>query len=594
MRALDRVSITVAPGQIVALVGESGSGKSVLLQAVLGLTRGHPGVVRGQVQLRLHDSGLHQPYEGIDRAVRVREQDGATRSVSSSFGWAARVERRARKFRGQGVELVLQNGSAALDPRATIGAQVRSAARSSEDDPLGWLEKLGFEEPRKIAAQYPHELSGGMAQRAMLAVALTAQPELLLLDEVTTGLDVSLQASVLAQLKALHQARGFSAVLITHDLGLARSISHKTVIMQRGRVVQTEDTQALFSGEVELQPYTRRLLETAMEPQVTRTLSSPDPKAQATVQTEALSKTFERGGVEAVRAVSVRVAPSECVALVGESGSGKTTLSRLVVGLEAPSTGEVRIEGQSLAELTGDRIAQVRKKRALLFQNPYTSLNPEETAQGALVESLCRVRGLDRAQALSQARQSLERFSLLDRAEQRLGALSGGERRRIGLLRTLSAGAELVVLDEPTAGLDAVHKADVAAMIRALRADRPQQSLLIVSHDLGFLSEVADRVIVMYRGSVVEEAPMSDFFDRSAAHHPYTQLLWDASRYVAGLREAPPADGAVHPVAGGCPFRPRCAIYNDDVRRWESCAQSQPNLVPLGPEQRVACHGVSR
>lgn len=604
--AVDGVSLSLDRGEIVAIVGESGSGKSVLMQSVLGLVRGEPGVVDGQVTLRIRDEVI-RPFEG--------------RPAKPGSRFRARVEKRFRGVRGTGVGLVLQNGRAALDPFWTVGRQLQAALRQSGGDAgeaavNGWLSRLGFDHPEIVARAHPHELSGGMAQRAMLGVVLARAPEILFLDEITTGLDVSLQASVLKLLRRLHAQVGFSAVLVTHDLGIARGISQRTVIMKGGRVVQAEDTEALFQRRVPLDPYTEELLAQGQVAAMERTdliedlhLDAADDRAPL-VSAAGVDKRFGGRGLfrkapdtRALAQASIRIAPGEAIALVGESGSGKTTLSRILVGLLRPDGGQVAFDGQDVFRLDARGAEGFRRRRTLLFQNPYTSLNPEMTAEEVVAEALVLYRDISPDVARRGAHDLLESLGLGERARARLGGLSGGERRRVGLLRAMQSDADLIVLDEPTAGLDAVHRRDVAQMIWKCRGHRPTRSMVIVSHDLGFVSRVADRIVVLYRGSVVETVGVNDFVNHVTVHHPYTQLLWDASRYVGGVqsemtqipaRRADLFDVSPLPLnAGGCLYRARCPIYQAAPDRWSRCERDEPKLVRLSKRVEIACHGVA-
>ncbi len=620
IQAVKQVSLTVSRGEILAIVGESGSGKSVLLQSILGLIRGTPGVVQGQVTLRVGDQVV-QPFEGIEDAT-IKDAKGEITGVQRR--WRAQVERRYAGLRGSGVGLVLQNGRAALNPFWTVKKHLefalaaREVGGGEEMSALDWLERLGFNHPEVVAKSHPHELSGGMAQRAMLAVVLAREPKLLFLDEITTGLDVSLQASVLKLLRRLHQQVGFSALLITHDLGIARGISQRTVIMRRGQIVQAGDTEALFERRVPLHPYTEELLAQGQVEAMERTDLIEDlhldlPKEdRPVVALTGVRKTFASPrrfltkpapSVVALEQANLQIQPAESVALVGESGSGKTTLSRILVGLLRPDAGALHFEGRDVFEMDSFGREAFRRRRTILFQNPYTSLNPEMTAEEVVAEALVLYRDISPKVARNGAKDLLEEMHLGHRARQRLANLSGGERRRVGLLRAMQSNADLMVLDEPTAGLDSVHRRDVVKMIWACRGHRPERALVIVSHDLGFVSRVADRIVVMYRGAIVEDVSVNDFLNQSARHHPYTQLLWDASRYVGGVRptmtmpperrsdlsEAPP----LPPGSEGCLYRPRCPIYLNAPDRWARCATSTPKLLALSQRRRVACHGVA-
>lgn len=619
VQALKNVSLSVDPGEIVAIVGESGSGKSVLLQSILGLVRGVPGVVQGQVSLRIDDQEV-RPFEGLEAAV-IKDARGDVTGLR--HGWQARLDKRFRGIRGSGIGLVLQNGRAALNPFWSIGRQLNSALamRGRPVEPkedLKWLERLGFNDPEGVAKSHAHELSGGMAQRAMLGVVLAREPKLLFLDEITTGLDVSLQASVLKLLRRLHQQVGFSALLVTHDLGIARGISQRTVIMRHGEIVQAGDTEALFNRRVPLHPYTEELLAQGQVEAMERTdliedlhldlLGTNAPVAVA----EKVHKVYaspralwgkKRAGVVALDQADLQIYPGESVALVGESGSGKTTLSRILVGLLTPDRGTVKFDGQDVFQMDSYGVEAFRRRRTILFQNPYTSLNPEMSAEEVVAEALVLYRDISPSVAREGAQDLLADMHLGHRTKQRLAELSGGERRRVGLVRAMQSNADLIVLDEPTAGLDAVHRRDVVKMIWACRGHRPERAVVIVSHDLGFVSRVADRIVVMYRGSVVEDASVNDFLNHGAQHHPYTQLLWDASRYVAGIQSTmtmPPTRrsdmsevGPLAPGSTGCLYRARCPIYLHAPERWAQCETEKPQLVALSQRRKISCHGVA-
>lgn len=635
VRAVDGVSFSVGVGGWTAIVGESGSGKSVLLQSLLGLVRGAPGVVAGQVILRFRDRTEHRPYLDIEKNVkRSLNAGGQTERVRVPRRWGAKLERRMRPLRGRRIGLVLQNGRAALDPFYSVGQQLtamvaeegaaagriadRGARARRVEKAEQWLERLGFEDSRRVMALYPHELSGGMAQRVMLGMVLAQEPELLLLDEVTTGLDVSLQASVVDLLGRLHADVGFTAVLVTHDLGVARALSSQLVIMRKGRVDQAAGTDDLFEARVRPTSYAARLLEhghvqagarlaPTRQPRPSSAASDDEP-GPTLLAAEGVHKRFGGAGWPvvtrrtAVEDVSLSARVGECLALVGESGSGKTTLVRLLSGLSRPDVGRVTWAGQTLGRLRSDDAERLRNRRTVLFQNPYTSLNPAMTSRAAVAEALIHDLGLGWRAARAEAERRLEVVELQHRADQLLGQLSGGERRRVGLVSALHAPGEVLVLDEPTAGLDAEQRAGVRWLIHAARALQPQRTILLVSHDIGFVLGTADRVVVLYRGRVVEEAQARDFLHPDRPHHPYTQLLWSASRYVSGTAGPEPLSGhetqgrvgltIIGQEAEGCVFQARCPVYRADSVRWSICRTHVPELRDVGARRRIACHGV--
>jgi peptide/nickel transport system ATP-binding protein len=557
VRVVDGISLSLQRGEIVAIVGESGSGKSMLLQSILGIARGKPGVISGQVAVHTAAGEIIRPYEGLEGAIdRKTFENGFTKSISVSKSWASKVEDRIAPIRGKVIGLALQNGRASLDPFWRIGTQLESALidrhgkldkKSLRERAEQWLARLGFHDPKQVYGSFPHELSGGMAQRAMLAVVLAREPEILFLDEITTGLDVSLQAGVLVLVRKLHEQFGFSALMVTHDLGMARAISTRTLVMKRGRLIQQAHTSELFRGATHLHPYTRELLESreggTPEQAAAMGMWRETPILRAEVSL--VSKHFggrrsffgakaETAGTSALSNVSLWVHRGECIALVGESGSGKTTLSRLLAGLLTPDRGQIFHDGLLLSLLGGRTLDTFRRNRTILFQNPYTSLNPAMTASGVISEAIELHRGIPAREARRVAREFLDGMGLGALAERRLRSLSGGERRRIGLLRAIQSTADLILLDEPTAGLDAVHRIRVAEMIRESRAKPEAPAIVIVSHDLGFVTSVADRIVVLYRGAVVEECDVPLLLNGEEPQHPYTRRLWAAAKFVAG------------------------------------------------------------
>lgn len=553
---LKAVGFALWPGEVLAIVGESGSGKSVLLRALLKLLSAQPGVVSGRVDYQLKDAGAVSLYgEALGHAKALAKQ-----------------ERAFARLRGSAIGLLLQSGKTALNPRWTVGwhlglamsraggfADAPSGAPSDARAQADWLAKLGFQAPSALLSRRPHELSGGMAQRVMLAVVLARRPEMLFLDEVTTGIDVRLQAEMLRFLSELHQSEGFSALFVTHDLGVARQLSDRVLIMKAGEVVEQAQTSNLFSGIGVTRAYTQRLMqlghhsvveqiEASQRPEV---LPVPElvselpgavteaPEAAPLLEGRALSKRF--GGLQALSAVNVTLRPGIALALVGESGSGKTTLARILTGLLAPDSGELRFEGEVMTPATRTLTARFRRSRALLFQDPYASLNPELTPEASLIEGYRLHQGLSLREAKREARLALESLGLASRAKDPLYKLSGGERRRVSLMRCLSSQKRIYLLDEPTAGLDAEHREGVAARIREARDKDPALSLLVVSHNLSFVLGVADEVMVMQKGACLEQLSVAAFSRQDGAKHPYTRSLWQASSYVAGVGP-PPAE----------------------------------------------------
>ncbi len=609
--AVRDVSLHLDKGEMLAIVGESGSGKSVLLQALLGIQRGSPGVVLGRIEYELEDGTSLKPLDDLSRWVRKTKRG----SYRVSPRWKELVDKRFRPLRGRALGLVLQNGKAALNPFLKIGTQLDEAlARRRPQMPSSerleanaqLLAQLGFRDPTTVISVHPHELSGGMAQRAMLAIALTGDPEILFLDEVTTGLDVTLQAEILMHLREYRKRKEVSGILVTHHLGHADQIADRVIVMRRGEVVQSLSRTRLMSSDLSLETYTADLVQAIHqegEPPETRSDSTVDPTVPL-VRVEGVSRTFtkrtsffRRDAVVQTRAldeISVDVYRGEVVAIVGESGSGKTTLARLILGLDLPTQGRILVEGRDLNSYRGRELRRLRQRLQILFQNPYTSLNPGMRAIDAVAESLIFQRGMEGSAAQAEAQRLLDHIGVGSRSRNLLGTLSGGERRRIGLVRALESSARLLVLDEPSTGLDAIHRMRVADLLSAQREADPKRSFIIISHDLAFVRRVADRVVVLYRGKQVEQCS-AESLTTGEPHHPYTEVLLESALFVSG-RET---ENVVRidelrarrmPLAAGCCFRSRCPRYDDSSAPVMLCDTEEPALVELTSSRVVACH----
>ncbi len=488
--ALSDIDLSVAPGEILAVVGPSGSGKSALARAVLGLLLDRPGHVRGRIAHRFRDG------------LQVELRPGRTEA--------------ARLHRGR-VGLVLQSGKAALEPGRRLGslfeevAARRRPGRSPAERRAEVVDKLAGLELSERVLQLPVEaLSGGMAQRAMLALADLGEPELLVLDEPTTGLDTTAQARLVEQLWSAHERRRFTALLVTHDVGIARALARRVAMLKAGRLEGTPPAETLRPAPVG-----------ALLPRPAP--SSPLPPA---LSLASVRKSYH--GRPAVDGVCLEVPAGGAVALVGASGSGKTSIARLAAGLEQPDSGEVRLGSRSYAGPPPPQAVRI------LFQNPYSSLNPEQIAVHAVAELIQRWHGRSSSAAKEEALHRLLRLGVEpDRATARIGQLSGGQRRRVALARSLVGPTRLLVLDEPSTGLDPGRRSLVEAALADARAEDPDRALLIVSHDLRFVRSVADRVVVIDAGKIVDDVP-ADALDHPDRLGPLTRTLLEDARRVRG------------------------------------------------------------
>ncbi|WP_250279944.1 ABC transporter ATP-binding protein [Frankia sp. Cppng1_Ct_nod] len=545
IHAVRGVGLTVRSGEVVALVGGSGSGKSTTAHAVLGLLPAGGQVDGGRVM-----------FAGAD-LTQVGERD-------------------LRVVRGAGIGLVPQDPSVALNPVLRIGDQVSETLRihglvnrrAAAAAAVGALAEAGLSQPAVRARQYPHELSGGMRQRVLIAIAVAAGPRLLIADEPTSALDVTVQRQILDHIGGLVRDRGTAVLLVTHDLGIALERADRVVVLHAGRVVEAGPADQVI-GEPS-HPYTRQLVADAPSLSGSRLRSGPAPTPQvrttatatATIMTttetavvagpdipplivvEDLVKEFAlprsaghgKRSVRAVDGVSFTIGHGETFALVGESGSGKTTMARLITRLATPSAGRVTMDGQDISQLRGGALRRFRQRVQLVYQNPYASLNPRFTI-AEVVEEPLRIFGVgDRASRRDRVRELLERVALSASVlSYRPAELSGGECQRVAIARALAPAPRLVVCDEPVSALDVSAQTRVLELLIQLQADLGL-SFLFISHDLGVVRRVADHVGVMRAGRLLEVGLAGVVL--TAPRDAYTRLLLNA---IPGRRAASPA-----------------------------------------------------
>jgi peptide/nickel transport system ATP-binding protein len=641
--AVREASFSVRPGEIFGLVGESGSGKSSTALAVIGALKG-----------RAHVSGT----------VRYRGED-----------LLAKSDRELRNLWGRRIAMVFQNPGSTLNPVLRAGEQVVEVLRAHTGArrPAAWARTLELfravqlPNAADLARRYPHQLSGGQQQRVSIAIALACDPDLLIMDEPTTGLDVTTEARILDLVRDLRRRTGAAILYISHNLGVIAQLCDALAVMYAGEVVERGSIQAVFDRprhpytvallnclpRVDAPPAERRLpaIEGAL-PDPTRPMTHcqfeercpmaeprcrlehpalfeagaerqarcffwdrvPPPavrpgmpngappraeadSAGAAPLLDAADLAYEYGrrvswlaagrshGPRALDGVSLGIAPAETVAVVGESGSGKTTLARCLVGLLRPAGGVIRLNGRPLPSRPSRWPRSLRRRLQMVFQNPDLTLNPQRTVFDAVARPLTLfglARGADvrtRAAELLRAVRLEDRY--LDRFPQQL---SGGERQRVAIARAFAAAPEVVVCDEPTSALDVSVQAAVLNLLVDLQRHR-HSSYLFITHDLSVVRHLADRVLVLYLGKVVESGTTEAVFHRP--HHPYTEMLLSAVPRI-GARPSHDAaetgDAPAHP-AGGCPFHPRCPRKIGAV-----CETQEPPLLADGRGHGIACH----
>ncbi|MFF1829944.1 ABC transporter ATP-binding protein [Paenarthrobacter sp. NPDC058040] len=514
------VAFTVAKGESLALIGESGSGKSTIAKAVLRLLP-QDSTATGKVELNGQDL-LSLP------------------------------EKQFRPFRGRELGFIPQDPASALNPVRTIGAQAHEAAALlGETDPevrrrkiLDVLEQVGLPDPVRVYDSYPHQLSGGMLQRVLIALTVLPRPSLIVADEPTSALDVTVQKLILDMLTELRSELDISLLLITHDLAIAAERADSLVVLKDGSVQESGGSRDVFAAP--RTEYARNLQADvpALHPDRYRSqrltsgetydggsridaAGSPTEGRQQ-IEVRGVSKRFVAGGKEvvAVDGVSFAVERGRTHALVGESGSGKTTAVRLLLGLEQPDGGEIAIAGQSTSGRSRAEVRDIRRHLQLVYQNPFTSLDPSWRVGRIVREPLDQFGVGTKAERAQRVREALEAVGLPDSvASRRPAHLSGGQRQRVAIARALVVRPDVVVLDEPTSALDVSVQAGILELLSKLQRELGL-TYLFVSHDLALVRQVADTVSVLRRGQVVEDGAVEDIFLRP--QHPYTQALLDA------------------------------------------------------------------
>ncbi len=657
--AVDDISFTVAPGECVGLVGESGCGKSTAGLSIIQLLP-NVGHIVGDSSIKLNGREL----------VGLHERD-------------------LQKVRGNEVAMIFQDPMTSLNPTMTIGAQISEGVRihrqvsrkEARDRALEVLTLVGMPRPAERLDYYPHQLSGGLRQRVMIAMALSCEPQLLIADEPTTALDVTIQAQILNLIDDLRERLNTAVILITHDMGVIAGRTDRVMVMYAGKIVEGATTDELFHRM--RHPYASALLqsipkldqdstqrlynipgippdlsdkmdncrfnprcpnatercrseEPALEPDATNAdhefacfhpvgtaegqetpvlIATAEERAamleraesrvselaerKALLEIDHLVKEFavtsgaitqrKIGSVKAVSDVSFTVREGETFGLVGESGCGKTTIGRLVVGLETANSGAIRFNGVEVTKLRGQALRRQRRDMQLMFQDPYSSLDPRMRVGSILREPLV-VQGIgSRREQVARVNELISEVGLSRRAvELYPHEFSGGQRQRIGFARALALNPKLIVADEPVSALDVSIQAQVLNMMKSLQ-QRHQLSYIMISHDLAVVKYLADRIGVMYLGKLMEVGPSQAIYEHPA--HPYTRALIDAipvaepslarAKLANTIRGELPS--AIDPPSG-CRFRTRCP-YVQDI-----CAEEEPQLRLFSSGHLAACH----
>ncbi|WLS05358.1 dipeptide ABC transporter ATP-binding protein [Shinella oryzae] len=512
---LDAVSLDLAKGEIIGLVGESGSGKSLLCRSLV----------------RLLPSPLLKIESGT---VLLEGRDLTTASDAEML-----------KVRGAEIGMIFQNPSSHLDPVMKIGDQISEGIRyhqgldirAARAAAIEILAQVGFPDPQRQYDSYPHEFSGGMRQRAMIGVALSCNPKILIADEPTTALDVTIQAQILKLLMDIRDQRGLSIILITHDLGIVAQTCDRIAVMRGGKLLEEGPKRTILSAPRD--PYTIRLIQShpSMPDAMPETRSAAPaiakPAVRPLLEIDDLHVRFPVGGsffkgkhartVSAVAGISLQIMPGETIGIVGESGSGKSTLARAILGLTPISAGHLSFDGIDLAQQRSAGLARLRQEAAMVFQDPFNALNPRLTIGETLAEVL-KVQGkIAREEIPARINQLLDLVGLeREFAGRKPRSMSGGQCQRAGIARALAVDPKMIIADECVAALDVTIQAQIIDLFRKL-ARELDLTLVFIAHDLAIVRNLCERTVVMYRGEIVEDGRSEEVFSRPK--HAYTAAL---------------------------------------------------------------------
>lgn len=511
-QAVKQVSFELRKGETLGIVGESGSGKSVTARSIMRLLASPPSQMKSGELL----------FKGVDLAGKSQKE--------------------MEHIRGRDIGMIFQDPMSSLNPTIKIGQQIseslikhqKLSKREAKKQAIAMMERVGIKQSAIRYNQYPHEFSGGMRQRVMIGIALACRPELLIADEPTTALDVTIQAQILNLMKDMQEQMGTSIILITHDLGVVAGMCDRVVVMKEGEIVETGTTEEIF--ESPKHPYTVRLLNALprLDEKKKPKLLSQVPKDlkddQPLLEVKSLKQYFNLGKgntLKAVNDISFHIRQGETLGVVGESGSGKSTTGRAILRLHEPTGGDVLFKGIPLQRLSPGEMKTMRRHMQIIFQDPYASLNPKMRIMDIIGEALDihQLAG-NAAKRQKRVEELLEMVGLDSSHAQRYPhEFSGGQRQRIGIARALAVEPEFIVCDEPLSALDVSIQAQIVQLLEELQ-QRLGLTYLFIAHDLSMVKHISDRVAVMYNGKIVELAESEELY--ANPQHPYTKALLSA------------------------------------------------------------------
>lgn len=512
VEAVRGVSFELYPGETLGIVGESGSGKSVTARSIMRLLPSPPASIKSGEIVFLGDDLLQKTQTEME------------------------------SIRGKEIGMIFQDPLSSLNPTIRIGEQIaetlikhqKLSHREAKEQAIEMLKLVGIREPERRYEQFPHEFSGGMRQRAMIAIALACRPALLIADEPTTALDVTIQAQILQVMKHMQQQFGTSIILITHDLGVVAGMCDRVAVMKEGEMVESGTVADIF--EKARHPYTRKLLDALprlhekKKPKRQDSLSLSGKGERPLVEVRALKQFFDMGKGQVVRAVndiSFYINEGETLGLVGESGSGKSTTGRSILRLHEPTGGDVLYQGMALGRLSPREMKQMRRYMQIIFQDPYASLNPRRKVKDIIGEALDihKLYG-SKLQRGKRVEELLDMVGLdASFANRYPHEFSGGQRQRIGIARALAVEPRFIVCDEPLSALDVSIQSQIVKLLEDLQ-QRLGLTYLFIAHDLAMVKQISDRVAVMYGGKIVELAESEELY--AHPQHEYTKSLLSA------------------------------------------------------------------
>lgn len=588
VQAIRDVSFSIREGEILGIVGESGSGKSVTMYSIMGLLAQNGSISADDIV--------------FDGESIARKNFSDNRSY----------EKNMRQIRGNTMAMIFQDPMTFLNPVLTVGKQIRETLlnhnpnmtkNEANERAIELMRQVGIPAPEKRIHQYPFEFSGGMRQRIVIAIALANKPKLIIADEPTTALDVTIQAQVLELIRKMSRQTGVAVIMITHDLGVVASLCDRINIMHDGHIVETGTDREIFYEPNH--PYTKSLLNCIKTLQNEQSeaknmqMNNVSDMCDVIVSVEHLKTYFNAGKtwgrkqvVKAVDDVSFQIHRGETYGLVGESGCGKSTLGRTIVKINEPTDGKILVDGEDITYLSGQKLKKFRKDIQLIFQDPYASLNPRMTV-GEIIREPMAIHHIYQTRK-EQDDRVIELLKIVglkpDHVHRYPHEFSGGQRQRISIARTLALNPRFIVCDEPISALDVSIQAQIINLLKNIQKELGI-AYLFIAHDLSMVKHISDRIGVMYLGHLVEEGDSAKLYANPM--HPYTQALLSAVPIpdpIAGKSkkrimlegELP---SPINPPSG-CPFRTRCLYAT------EKCANEMPKMKDING-RKVACHKVA-